>query len=726
MPLLNYIFTQFNVQWYPEVCWNTGKLITSSWTSQGFIWPTYLGPQCTSRAQPVLGLHVEFSAIIPAEAEQVRIAVGVLSYCRFFANCTGASNTTPWFDDLALGVYGHTNAPYITNRDIDLPQDAFPENGTLYPYSPGRIDAGNVKGETSPEMGSSLGDTLIVQGAVGGAEVWVEFAVDPGPAINLNAYQKWLTRPGHVPRGVHRGQAWYAARMDTAEQGGSGPLNGTWMTAYHESSPAFTGNDRSLDPKDPDPNGVYTRLINDIFPDHVFTPGTRVHLFYRSKFVDAPDVPGSWYVTPDTTGGTYVEWECLPSSMARNPETGDYEWNCLLYVDHFDGRGAQGFIENALAALLGPGSENFEGTKWDRWDVRAPSSQQCSFGRPLRSEYGATLIQAMGYTDILWNSGNLNAFTLSREDGDVLVPWLTLDDSVPKGLYLSGDGIVTSPILEGATEPSARYLLENLAGLQLRCQTFRLATCPAGSVVDETPCLDLDPVAGAVVAEPGSRVATHVGQGNGCPQLRSFDVISVGTPVRGVVSGDEAYAGDEKTLAHASAALDAAGLGGTAGYRIVVDGLSLHYRRDGGTPCDFVAGGGNAITERMEEVAAFLGLGGACEDPSTRTGVIDPARPPAYRPSLDDFSPNPLRAGKPGRIRFTLARAGRARIEVFDIRGRRVATVFEGPAEPGANEAFWNGTNAAGEPLGSGVYFYRLTGTGIETAKKMVVVRNGR
>ncbi len=37
LPLLNYIFVQTEAQWYPEVCANTGKIITSSISSDGFV-----------------------------------------------------------------------------------------------------------------------------------------------------------------------------------------------------------------------------------------------------------------------------------------------------------------------------------------------------------------------------------------------------------------------------------------------------------------------------------------------------------------------------------------------------------------------------------------------------------------------------------------------------------------------------------------------------------------
>lgn len=120
LPLLNYIFTQSNVKYYPKRCDITGGLIETPWTSTGFV--NYFGsvPQCRDVNAPV---NFDFSAIIDPGAERAKIALGVLTYCRFYANCTGQTNTTPWFDNVRLGVYGTPGAPFISMRSLDIAQD---------------------------------------------------------------------------------------------------------------------------------------------------------------------------------------------------------------------------------------------------------------------------------------------------------------------------------------------------------------------------------------------------------------------------------------------------------------------------------------------------------------------------------------------------------------------------------------------------------------------------
>src|SRR5262249_2871877 len=109
LPLRNYLFMQFNAQWDPENCPLTGKLITSEGTSNDYVYYAGGVPTCTSTLPGTLGFQLDFSAVIPPGAEQVRISLGVLSYCRFYSECTQFSDTTPWFDFVGLGVFGNSN-----------------------------------------------------------------------------------------------------------------------------------------------------------------------------------------------------------------------------------------------------------------------------------------------------------------------------------------------------------------------------------------------------------------------------------------------------------------------------------------------------------------------------------------------------------------------------------------------------------------------------------------
>jgi len=716
LPLLNYVFVQVNVQWYPQVCPVNGKLRVSPFTSHGYFYYPFSTSGCNIGSK-----YVDyFSDIVDPGAEQMRIALGVISYCRFFGNCTGVSNTTPWFDNVTLTTFGSSDAPFLSASGVDLPQDSFPANGTLSLDAPGRVDCNNIKGDSQPEVGTALGDTLIVaggsqgSGANLGVEVRVQFAVDFGPGAPAGT-AAWLAK--HQVENVWRGQQWYSARMDTAEQHGS-LSTGNWMSAYHEDDPNFVdlgAGDRSVDPNDPYPDGSLGRLANDIFPEGpsgLFTMGTRVNLFYKARYLDANGTPttGDWFVFPDTSKAPPLEMEVLPSSAAA-----DSTWNCVLYVDHFN-RGSQGPIEDALAAILPGGSGNFENTAWDRWDVNAESSQQASFGRPYGTEYGASLQQTFAYRTIIWNSGNLSAFNLTEEDADVLIPWLhyTGGAAGQHRLYLSGDGIARSMTLEAASEPSALNLLNDWLGVSWTCDSVRDASCPGTPAVAEmASCIDVDPTLGGHFT--GSS-GTAVLEGNYCPQRRSFDVLYPFSGAHGDPRGNETYWGPTKGMVDFESVSNRAV--GEFDYKAVVDGGSVHYRR--GPGCT----GSGPIQNRLSRVLGWFGYPGAGTVCSDGSAGLDTPVPEDATPvnSLGLMSPNPLLPGAAGTIRFSLAERGPARIEVLDVSGRLVDVIVDAVLDAGDHQALWHGTTSEGRRVASGVYFYHMkTGTR-EFARKLVVV----
>ena len=96
---------------------------------------------------------------------------------------------------------------------------------------------------------------------------------------------------------------------------------------------------------------------------------------------------------------------------------------------------------------------------------------------------------------------------------------------------------------------------------------------------------------------------------------------------------------------------------------------------------------------------------------------------PRYRrlrfPSYPPF-PNPLEGSCT--LRFDLARAGTAALEVFDLSGRRVARLDHGLKEPGRYSIRWAGKDDRGGPAATGLYFVRLTGPNhdIQTARLVI------
>jgi hypothetical protein len=94
---------------------------------------------------------------------------------------------------------------------------------------------------------------------------------------------------------------------------------------------------------------------------------------------------------------------------------------------------------------------------------------------------------------------------------------------------------------------------------------------------------------------------------------------------------------------------------------------------------------------------------------------------PVARTTLHQNYPNPFNPTTT--ISFELAAPGRIRLEVFDVAGCRVATLVDGMRAAGPSQAAWNGRDAVGQPVSSGVYFYRLLTGGTSQTKKMVLLK---
>jgi len=72
---------------------------------------------------------------------------------------------------------------------------------------------------------------------------------------------------------------------------------------------------------------------------------------------------------------------------------------------------------------------------------------------------------------------------------------------------------------------------------------------------------------------------------------------------------------------------------------------------------------------------------------------------------------------------FSLPRAGSVELAVFDLSGRRVATLLRGDLPAGRHGRTWNGRDDAGRPQPSGVYVYGLRTAGQLMVQRVTMVR---
>lgn len=122
------------------------------------------------------------------------------------------------------------------------------------------------------------------------------------------------------------------------------------------------------------------------------------------------------------------------------------------------------------------------------------------------------------------------------------------------------------------------------------------------------------------------------------------------------------------------------------------------------------------LVQSADVVAYDNDIGGRMNVYEALLVAVDATSPAgAAAPRLGPVAPNPLRlaAGDLASVSFTLPRAGDVALDVFDVRGRRVATLARGRHDAGAHRARWDGLDASGGRVPAGLYFVagRLAGT---------------
>lgn len=106
---------------------------------------------------------------------------------------------------------------------------------------------------------------------------------------------------------------------------------------------------------------------------------------------------------------------------------------------------------------------------------------------------------------------------------------------------------------------------------------------------------------------------------------------------------------------------------------------------------------------------------------SYQWGDIDQKTTTPQTFQLGQNYPNPFNACT--EIRFSLANKSRVSLDIFDLLGRRVKNLVNGNYDAGVYSASWDGTDASGNQISSGIYFYSLTVNDKSETQKMVLLK---
>jgi hypothetical protein len=143
-------------------------------------------------------------------------------------------------------------------------------------------------------------------------------------------------------------------------------------------------------------------------------------------------------------------------------------------------------------------------------------------------------------------------------------------------------------------------------------------------------------------------------------------------------------------------------------YRVVTD---TPLAQDARSFVDVTVVPGKSYVYRLEIVDS----GGEFYSPEIEVRVND------LELELAQNKPNPFNPTTT--IGYTVPSRSRVTLHIYDVVGRLVARLVDEERAAGRYSAVWNGRSAHGDPVGSGVYFYRLTAGNDTLTRKMVLLK---
>lgn len=162
-----------------------------------------------------------------------------------------------------------------------------------------------------------------------------------------------------------------------------------------------------------------------------------------------------------------------------------------------------------------------------------------------------------------------------------------------------------------------------------------------------------------------------------------------------------------------------------------VDGCELILSRSGEILSRVLTGndGRAVVTQSLEigtvyTLAALKGgyaIGYLSYEASTETAVEDQDQDLPRAFELSQNYPNPFNPSTT--IRLQLARLSHVTVTVYNLLGQVVSILKDESLPAGSHDIVWHGDDLAGNPVASGVYFYRAEVADITETKKMVLLR---
>jgi hypothetical protein len=418
--------------------------------------------------------------------------------------------------------------------------------------------------------------------------------------------------------------------------------------------------------------------------DALFEAGDTINFFYGAVNTNALETY-CYGSALGASGSVRQDAADAPSEFTILPAGGFNRGGDILYVDGMDGRGAQPFFDTAFQSL---GLTDLI----DRFDVRGPSSGVSN--RPAgRLKDTDQLLAA--YKKILWDTGDLDVGlgdgTATPEKTD---DWNTINEfldglTVNGGVYIAGD--------------DAAFSLNTLVGSAITFRTSWLThtlTSPNarayGSGISPTGLSQ----GGIYTSDPSFVI--H----GGCPLINDFDVLEpTGAAVAEVTYNAAIVNGGTGNIANGAVLSQANVNGNLAAANVVFGGFSFIYIRDNDA---------DGISDRSDFLYDTILFLNNFPDAPTPVGS-------SKSNSLSQNYPNPFNPQTT--IAFAIKDRSHVTLRVYNVAGQLVRTLANESFDSGPHQKVWDGRNDAGQPVSSGVYFYKLVSNNFSQTKKMVLLK---
>ena len=680
LPLDNLIFYQWHVRTV-----DTGGC-PGQWQDRGFV---YYGLNKSWLIQEeLIG-----SKINVATGASVQASIGVVDLCNVWCGIfgTGACHSpAPYLDSIKV-LRINTLGPQWDMRDIDCFNDNFATDGTITGTCSmdEAIDVGPTS-STTIQPGDSATCYFLTDPKYQNAS----FTTTTAGLLNDPTVSTFVGRNKTKNRvyGYFTVTPFSAAKISQAiesKEGGAGTANRfpwmgnvvlggrTWAKVrmdyvYNGTPNVAKGYGTGVQPR------VANKYCIDV-NDDLFTPGDTVEFFYSAESLDG--ITYFSFNTGATADVNVVTAAGGPNEVTMLPAGGFNRGGDILYVDGCDGRGVQPYYDGAFLDL---GLAN----KVDRFDVRGPSS---GVSNRIASRVKNTAAQLnAAYRKIIWDSGDLS-ITLGDGSG---TPEKTNDYAVMNtflntlnangGVMLLGDR--QGEELNGYAGPSAVAFRSTYMPFTLINGNHRLAPTSL-------------PISPSIKAWPGRAYVDNFTIFGGCPGLNDFDVMGASGTSRVEMSYVTASSANGAVLSNQAVN----GNGKTA--TVIQAGFSLVYLRD--DELDGISDKAKFLRDSIFYMGNPLGQ------------VVGAG--PALKNSLAQNYPNPFNPQTT--IAFTLKDRGAVTLKVYNVNGELVRTLANESRTAGSYTLTWDGHNDAGQPVSSGVYFYKLVTSNFSQTKKMVLLK---